>query len=141
MEPDMFLHAWHFLHGHPMFKSPKESRFSNGNFQQCLDIMVTQVNPANDTIEDDKTLNTKTVVWLECGPYEEGHLVHDLDLDCGADTFEEAIIELADLVYDHYGPYKKPELTEEERQDMDAFFKEISDRSAHAYGTLEEETD
>lgn len=54
-------------------------------------------------------LNTKTQIWLEFG---EAYLdidedtnvqfIHDYNLDCGADTFEEAIIELANLVDKYY---------------------------------------
>ena len=32
---------------------------------------------------------------------------HDIDLDCGGDTFEEAIIELAKLVKKYYGDNNK----------------------------------
>lgn len=31
---------------------------------------------------------------------------HDWKLDCGGDTFEEAIIELANLVFKHHGTYE-----------------------------------
>jgi len=72
-------------------------------FQQCLDIEVVKINPKTDSIDDDKTLNTKVQIWLEAGPYIGKHHAHDIDLDCGADTFEEAIIELASLVKQYYG--------------------------------------
>lgn len=44
---------------------------------------------------------------MECGPVEvdNGHVVptHDMALDCGAPTFEEAVIKLANLVQKEYG--------------------------------------
>ena len=74
--------------------------------------MVSKVAPVTETIEDTKSRNTATWVWLECGAVEaqEGLpatlcLTHDYDLDCGAPTFEEAILQLAELVLSHYGPY------------------------------------
>lgn len=74
--------------------------------------MVSKVDPATETIEDAKSRNTATRVWLECGAVEaqEGLpatlcLTHDYDLDCGAPTFEEALLQLAELVLLHYGPY------------------------------------
>ena len=80
-------------------------------FKDCLDIWVVKVNPENNRIEDDRSLNTKTQVFLETGPYLVGkqyeeadhlHFSHDPRLDCGADTFEEAIIKLAKLVKRYY---------------------------------------
>jgi hypothetical protein len=90
-----FYTAWNFLNEHKMF---------NGLFCNCLWTEVVKVNPENNTIEDDKSKNTKTQVWLEHGPWEEewGSCTHDIDLDCGGDTFEEAIINLATLVKKYY---------------------------------------
>ena len=52
----------------------------------------------------DETKNTKVEIWLEHGHYDVdwGACVHNIDLDCGGDTFEEAIIKLAELVKRHY---------------------------------------
>lgn len=126
-----FFDAWHFLDNHPMFKKEEDKNKwgTHGHFRECLDIMVTKVNPANDTIEDDKSLNTKTVVWLECGPYDPRYGVHDIDLDTGADTFEDAIVNLAQLVLDNpdYGDYVEPEITPEQREELDAFMQQLID--------------
>lgn len=105
MEFKTFYEAWWFLFYHPMYQDKHE----DSRFLQCTDIHVTKVNPENDTIEDDETLNTKTQVWLESGYYEENNSWHDIELDCGADNYEEAIIKLAELVYKNYGGYKKEE--------------------------------
>ena len=95
-----FYEAWKYLNEHPAFAD----KYGISHFQQLLDIEVVMVNPENDTIDDDENKNTKEAVWLECGKYSEkyGDRVHDIDLDCGGDTFEEAILELAKLVKVHY---------------------------------------
>ncbi len=89
-----FHDSFWFLMDHPIF---------GNNFLDCLDIEVHKVNPATNSIDSKPALNTKTEVWFECGPYEEGILTHDFDLDCGGDTFEEAICRLAELVRKKHG--------------------------------------
>lgn len=91
---NIFYGAWSYLNNHPMFKD----EYGYSKFQDCLDMNVVKVNPLTGRIDSDKKLNTKVVVWLECGKYENGETYHNIDLDCGADTFEDAIIELARLV-------------------------------------------
>lgn len=93
-----FYDAFYFLENHPIF---------NGRFQEGLDIMVVKVNPETESIEDDRSKNTEVRVWLETGPYlyDDPHgckWCHDIDLDCGGHTFEEAVIELAKLVKKKY---------------------------------------
>ena len=91
-----FHAAWYFLSGHPMF---------DDHFSCDLDIMVVKVDPETLAINlDDNSKNTHTRIWLEHGPYDDewGVCAHDIDLDCGGDTFEEAVIELAKLVKWHY---------------------------------------
>ena len=89
-----FYTSWKFLEGHKAF---------NEYFSLGLYVEVVKVNPVTNEIDDDATKNTKVQVWLECGTYVETNgLIHDIDLDCGGDTFEEAIIELAKLVKKYY---------------------------------------
>jgi hypothetical protein len=90
-----FYTAWKFLSSHKMF---------NGLFECGLWTEVVKVNPGTDEIDDDHAKNTKVQVWLEHGPYDKewGSTTHDINLDCGGDTFEEAIVELAKLVKQHY---------------------------------------
>lgn len=123
-----FFEAYHWLDEHPIFKEPK---YKISRFQDSLVIMVVKVNPETDRIEDDQALNTATRVWLEHGPFgittvEEHGIAgaacsHDLDLDCGGTTFEEAIIELAALVLKHYGDYDAEAIANQE-------WKEFSDK-------------
>ena len=56
---------------------------------------------------DNEDLNTKTEVWLECGKYDKNTCCHDIELDCEGDTYEDAIIELANLVFKEYGEYNE----------------------------------
>lgn len=90
-----FYYAWHFLDNHKMF---------NGLFSNGLWVEVVRVNPDTNSIDDDNTKNTKVQIWLEHGPFEYYHndTTHDIDLDCGGDTFEEAIIKMAELVKKYY---------------------------------------
>ena len=90
-----FYTAFHYLEEHKIF---------NDRFIDELYIMVVKVNPDTNEIDNDRIKNTKVQVWLEHGPYEEKYnqCTHDIDLDCGGDTFEEAIIELARLVKENY---------------------------------------
>ena len=74
-----FFDAFHYLKSHEMFQ---------GMFESCLDIEVVKVNPLTKCIEDDENLNTEVNVWLECGKYSKNIRWHDINLDCGADTFE-----------------------------------------------------
>ena len=89
-----FYDAFHYLRKHEMFQ---------GNFESCLDIEVVKVNPLTKSIDDDNSLNTEVNVWLECGKYSQYVNWHDIELDCGGQTFEEAIVELANLVKKNYG--------------------------------------
>lgn len=91
-----FYDSYQFLDNHKIF---------NGNFTYQLWFEIVKVNPETNAIDDDSTKNTKVQVWLEHGPYDKewGGCTHDIDLDCGGDTFEEAIIKLAELVKNKYG--------------------------------------
>lgn len=80
---------------------------------------VVLVDPATKRVEDDSSRNTHTEVWLEHGPHLfgsdvfgseyawqfqiTGHSTHDHEIDCGGDTFEEAVIALAANVHTRYG--------------------------------------
>lgn len=107
-----FYESWWWLHSHPINRDGKG--YNNGMYD--LDIYVALVNPADNTISEHKHLNTKPRIWLEFGSYyslkdEFGELPdiwqrnHDPRLDCGGDTFEDAIKQLAILVRKYYGDY------------------------------------
>lgn len=89
-----FYNAWIFLTKHKMF---------HGLFECGLYTAVVKVCPETNAVEDDSTKNTRVQIWLEHGPYDKEYQhTHDFELDCGGDTFEDAIIELARLVKEHY---------------------------------------
>jgi hypothetical protein len=109
-----FHKAWWFLNEHPLFMYPEEKRImgehASPRFMDCLDVDFQLVDPKTRRISDNKKKNTRLECWLECGGVEENtpgdpntlmHC-HDLKLDCGGETFEEAIIKLAKLVKKHY---------------------------------------
>ena len=96
MENNEFYKAWYWLCDHPIFRN---------KFQYCLDIEPVLVNPETRRVEDDASLNTKAEIWVEIGPYDSRWITHDIDLDCGGWTFEEAILELYKLVLAKYGDY------------------------------------
>lgn len=96
-----FYEAFNYLANHEYF---------GGEFAESLYIEVVKVNPETLAIDMDKSKNVLTQVWLECGPIYEDYLKdncsrysHDIDLDCGGDTFESAIINLAELVKKYHG--------------------------------------
>jgi len=120
-----FYQAWWFLEAHPIFQRKMSAGFQTPDFQGALDIHVARVDPKTHIIDfNDDAKNTLTQVWLECGPWEDaedflpkgevgtsgfmGAFTHDINLDCGGDTFEKAIVELANLVVKHYGEGKEP---------------------------------
>ena len=109
IDPDLddFHAAWHWLYEHPYFhytRWPGESGFKEG-----LYLMVMKVDPETRRFEDDRSRNTHTEIWLENGPYvdEDGRdqHCHDIELDCGGDTFEEAICNMAKEVMEQQGDY------------------------------------
>lgn len=90
-----FYDAWNFLVNHPIF---------NNRFSEELYIAVAKVNPKTMEVDDDFSKNTKVQIWLEHGEYEKEYNMcrHNIDLDCGGDTYEEAIIEMARLVKEKF---------------------------------------
>lgn len=99
-----FYEAWWFLVEHPAFKITN----FRGTFEECLCIDVQKINPVTGKKEKNEKLNTKVEVWLECGRYMFDEPLkrfipcHDIRLDCGGTTFEEAIINLAKKVKQFY---------------------------------------
>lgn len=96
-----FYEAWQYLANQPVFVREEDlnQEPSSCSFMRNVDIQVVHVNPETNEIDDCQSKNTKVAVWLECGTKDD----HDIDLDCGGDSFEEAIIKLAELVKMKYG--------------------------------------
>lgn len=107
-----FYEAWRYLSEHKLFEK-------NGIncFDSLLMINVVKVNPVTQEIDDNEEKNTLVQVWIETGAWhmpedypeedrwqisKDGIQNHDYDLDCGGNSFEDAIIELAKLVKEKY---------------------------------------
>ena len=97
-----FTEAWYFLQDHPLIGD-------GSSIEQCLNIDVVKVNPKTCQVDKNDNLNTETEVWLEFGfpEYKDKKFLptayfHDIRLDCGAETFEQVIVILANLVKKHY---------------------------------------
>ena len=108
-----FYEAFNFLRNHKLCEceiDQSNRRKSVVNyFDRCLSISVVKINPETGEIDANMSNNTKTEVWLEFGrafiDYNTTDSVifeHDYRLDCEGDTFEEAIIKLANLVDQFY---------------------------------------
>lgn len=123
-----FYNAWHFLDGHPAFwqfdgdrsQTPQERihhrrLMRDHGITRSVDIAVVKVDPITRHAEDDDALNTHTQVWVEMGKWEwptskpidehslrDAHF-HDTDLNCGGDSFEQAIIVAAICLHTVYG--------------------------------------
>ncbi len=100
--------AYTFLTEHPVRGADDTS------FLDMLEFAYVRVDPATGRIMSDGTRNTATAVWLESGPgsLELGDgtgrvSLHDPRLDCGAPTFEAALVILANRVGELYGPTRK----------------------------------
>lgn len=85
-----------------------------------LDIHYAKVDETGH-VNDDSSKNVNIECWLEFGHIEWGYatdwepkeggrehviMCHDIRLDCGGKTFDEALIRLAGLVLEHFGDYK-----------------------------------
>lgn len=136
-----FYDAWKYLTEHPAFNIGHFGACFDRDITAALDIMVVKVDPSTDRREDDESRNTQTQVWLECGPWIDSSdgtdmdprscvATHDPRLDCGAPTFEEAIVELAELVGRYYP------VTDEERA---AFEEPLKVRAIVGLGDLDVE--
>lgn len=87
--------------------------------QENLDIHYAAVN-TKGRVDEDESKNIRSEVWLEFGPICWGYNskpewekcrayiqhTHDVDLDCGAPTFDEALVKLAKKVKKKYGDFK-----------------------------------
>ena len=89
---EKFYKAWNYLEN------------NHDWFPNHLNIIVVKVHPKLKTIVNDESKNTIINYWLETGPFakKENCWTHDINLDCGGDSFEEAIIQLAKLIKKQY---------------------------------------
>lgn len=124
--PGDFYRAHQYIDSHPIFWTSRDFRSDElppnhvlrinddtGIARGCY-IYPVLVNPATGHIDDDDTLNTATRIWYEFGPIDllpTDHggggwicaAYHDYELDGGADTYENVIIEIALKIWTKYG--------------------------------------
>ena len=115
-----FHDTWNWLLDHPYYTDHEHIEWGIGKgvevcpesvFRRTLDIYVVKVNPISKRVSLNHTENTHTEIWLESGAWvKDLHMgwmaSHDYELDCGGDTYEEAIMNLAQLVLTKYGDYE-----------------------------------
>lgn len=122
-----------WLHNHPCFIAPIKNDGEKGidgepdhreyiphnMFHDQLYIMWAWVDPNTRQVEDEPSQNTVFEVWLEHGPvhdlteddfeptskWDRYTCSHDINLDCGAENLEDALIELSFRVRHYYGEY------------------------------------
>ena len=76
--------------------------------QNVIDIQPHLVSPLTNEIDMDDALNTKVEFWVEFSYFDiecEAN-AHDIEFDCGGDSYEEAIEMLFQLIYDKFGDYQ-----------------------------------
>jgi hypothetical protein len=112
-KPD-FLNSWHWLNEHPVFYAfgdqfhERALDHSHG-VQDGLEFMVVMVNPATDRISDNEAENTRLEVWVEVFPtslsmpHGSKYRLHAYECDTGGATYEEAVVKMAQNIYERYG--------------------------------------
>jgi len=100
-----FCEAFYYLNKQPEFIEPDfRGSVDEGDFLNHTNIMVVKVNPKTFSIDDDVEKNTLTQVWLEPGTWEYSEdtkkieAFHHYQWDCGGNTFEEAVLKLANMI-------------------------------------------
>lgn len=97
-----FVDAYWWVKNHPVLDRNK--------LGISIDVYPVKVNPLTGEIDiNDPYLNTKPEIWVETGWYmwdDDIKIVsHDWELDCGGDSYPEAILKLKEMVIKFYGDY------------------------------------
>lgn len=124
-DPEDIYRAWCYVDSHPAFWRFREPYAHQRDYPRnhvtflqwegtlragWPSIEPHKVNPDTGHAEYLSTLNTQLEWWYEFGPYmlhpgEHGELVpfHDTSLDGSAPTYEQAIVDIAGKMWEHYG--------------------------------------
>ena len=92
-----------------------------------IEITPHMVCPETNRIENLPLLNTKLQFWVELMiPFFDEHHnqhcnAHDVDVDCGGDTWEEAVENLYQLVLEKYGDYTEDDISKHQDEAMKGF--------------------
>lgn len=93
-----------------------------------IEITPHMVCPETNHVEDLQLLNTKLRFWVELmipffdEQFQKHCHAHDYEVDCGGDTWEEAVENLYQLVLEKYGDYTEEDMDkhrEEAMKDLD----------------------
>lgn len=121
--PEDVRDAWLYVDCHPVFWRFWKDRdyypplhIGNLKYEHSLaegwpDITPHKVCPETNAIEDDDSLNTRLQWWYEFGPWslypgehDRGpYATHDYHLDGGADTYDQAVLDIARKIHQNYG--------------------------------------
>ncbi len=93
------VEKYHWIVDHP--------RMGVGHIESAIELIPQKVNPFNNLIEKDTSLNTKDYwcVGVTHGDLDEALDVHMYHQSTGGDTAEEAIEKLYNIVKAKYGDY------------------------------------
>lgn len=109
---------WYWVVNHPAL-NPVEG------CEPRIEVIPMDVNPETNEWDDDHSKNTKSIIAFEVGVYQtydaERHgpvnvwksdvvMCHYYKLDCGGDTWPEAVQALYDTVQNEYGDYVEEEV-------------------------------
>lgn len=103
---------------------PKYVPFGN---EAIIEITPHMVCPVTNCVENIDELNTKLQFWVELMiPYYDEDFnqhthAHDWDMDCGGDTWEEAVEALYNLVLIKYGDYTEQDLENHRKEAMKSY--------------------
>ena len=92
-----------------------------------IEITPHMVCPETNHVEKLEALNTKLQFWVELMiPYFDEQLnqhchSHDWEMDCGGDTWEEAVQKLYELVLKKYGDYTEEDMDKHREEAMKGF--------------------
>ena len=111
-----FVEKYYWVLDHPKLNGAKDRRSRKVCPQPSIEIGPQLVNPLTDEIDlKDDSLNTKVAFWAELiahFPWEEDYASHKSashawEMDCGGDTYEDAVNALYEKVLKEYGNYTK----------------------------------
>ena len=115
---------WEWLRDHPVYNMDSDNcKMFWQALPTALEVDFVMVDPETETVEKDEARNTAVRCWLEMGTFwrpeddpnwpdrpDYGPLCnHDVRLDSGGETFEDAFLDLCLKVLEFDGDYERTE--------------------------------